>query len=71
MLSIRPFANLKNCQRVPTGWITSTYMLAAFFTGVLITITRVIELLSAQKELAHYGIWATAHDGAAPTRRGK
>jgi hypothetical protein len=44
-------------------------MFAAFFTGVLITITRVIELLSAQKELAHNGIWATAHDGAAPTRR--
>jgi hypothetical protein len=44
-------------------------MLAAFFTGVLITITRVIELLSAQEKLAHHGIWATAHDGAAPTRR--
>lgn len=42
-------------------------MLAAFFTGVLITITRVVELLSTQEKLAHHGIRATAHDGAAPT----
>ena len=67
MLSIRPFANLKKCQQIPTGWIVSTYMLAAFFTGVLITITRVVELLSTQEKLAHHGIRATAHDGAAPT----
>ena len=66
---MRPFANLKNCQRILTGAIASTYMLAAFFTGVLITITIVIELLSAVEELAHHGVWATAHDGAAPTRR--
>jgi hypothetical protein len=44
-------------------------MLAAFFTGVLITITGVVELLSAQEELAHDSIRATAHDGAAPARR--
>jgi len=69
MLSMRPFLNLEKRQRVPTIRITSTYVLAAFFTGVLITITVVIELLSAQEELVHYGIWATAHSGAAPTRR--
>ena len=69
MLSIRPFTNVKNRQRAPTYWISSTYMLAAFFTGVLITIAVIIELLSAQEELVHHGVWAAAHDGAAPTRR--
>jgi hypothetical protein len=44
-------------------------MLAAFFTGVLITITIVIELLSAQEELVHHSVWAATHDGAAPARR--
>jgi len=47
--------------------MTSTYMLAALFTGVLVTVTRVIEFLSAVEELAHHRIWATAHDGATPT----
>jgi hypothetical protein len=44
-------------------------MFAAFLTGVLIAITVIIELLSTKEELAHHGIWATAHGGAAPTRR--
>jgi hypothetical protein len=69
MLSIRPFLNFGKRQRVPTICITSTYMLAAFFTGVLITITIVIEFLSAQEELVHHSVWAATHDGAAPARR--
>jgi hypothetical protein len=71
MLSIRPFLNFGKRQRVPTICITSTYMLAAFFTGVLITITIVIELLSAQEELVDHSVGAAAHVGAAPTRRGR
>lgn len=39
-------------------------MLAAFLTSMLVTITRIVQLLSTMEELAYYGVWATAHRGA-------
>lgn len=48
-------------QQSPTSQIRYTYMLAAFFASMLITITVVIKLLAAMEELSHHGIWAAAH----------
>jgi len=71
MLSMRPFANLKSRhQQRPTLWTTFTYMLATFFTSMLVTITVVVEFLAAVEELSHHGIRATAHSAAACSYEG-